>query len=43
MRIRDNAGRLVLVGLIAVGVVAAWQWRGVFDPVALTEIGRAHV
>jgi uncharacterized membrane protein YdjX (TVP38/TMEM64 family) len=37
-RIRDNAGRLVLIGLIALGVVAAWHWRGFFDPVALSEL-----
>ncbi len=37
-RIRDNAGRLVLVGLLVLGIVAAWHWRGVFDPVALTGL-----
>ncbi len=37
-RIRDNAGRLILVGLIALGVAAAWRWRGFFDPVALTQL-----
>ena len=37
-RIRDNAGRLILVGLITLGIVAAWHWRGVFDPVALTGL-----
>jgi uncharacterized membrane protein YdjX (TVP38/TMEM64 family) len=37
-RIRDNAGRLILVGLIALGVVAAWNWRSLFDPVALTGL-----
>ena len=37
-RIRDNAGRLVLVGLLALGILAAWHWRGVFDPVGLTEL-----
>jgi uncharacterized membrane protein YdjX (TVP38/TMEM64 family) len=37
-RIRENAGRLALLGLLAFGVVAAWHWRGVFDPAALTEL-----
>ena len=37
-RIRDNAGRLVLLGLLALGILAAWHWRGVFDPVGLTEL-----
>jgi uncharacterized membrane protein YdjX (TVP38/TMEM64 family) len=37
-RIRDNAGRLILAGLIALGVAAAWQWRGFFDPAALTDL-----
>jgi uncharacterized membrane protein YdjX (TVP38/TMEM64 family) len=37
-RIKDNAGRLFLVGLLALGVVAAWHWRGFFDPAALTEL-----
>jgi uncharacterized membrane protein YdjX (TVP38/TMEM64 family) len=37
-RIRNNAGRLLLVGLLAVGVIAAWQWRGFFDPAALREL-----
>jgi len=36
--LKDNAGRLVLLILLCIGIVAAWHWRGVFDPVALTEL-----
>jgi uncharacterized membrane protein YdjX (TVP38/TMEM64 family) len=30
--------RLVVVALLAAGVIAAWHWRGLFDPLALTEL-----
>jgi len=35
---RERAGRLIAVGLVAAGIVAAWQWRGLFDPLALTGL-----
>src|SRR5262249_4945184 len=31
-----RAARLLVFGLLAIGVVAAWFWRAVFDPVAIT-------
>jgi uncharacterized membrane protein YdjX (TVP38/TMEM64 family) len=33
-----HAGRLVVMALLAAGAVAAWRWRGLFDPLALTEL-----
>ena len=36
MRLRANAARLVALGLVAAGIVAAWRWRGLFDPTALS-------
>src|SRR5205085_2668301 len=38
MRVRNNAGRLVLLALLAIGILAAWHWRGVFDPASLTAL-----
>jgi len=38
MRIRNNAGRLILLTLLAIGILAAWHWRGVFDPASLTAL-----
>lgn len=35
---RASAGRLVAIGLVAAGIVAAWRWRGLFDPLALTNL-----
>lgn len=35
---KTHCGRLVVVALIAAGAVAAWRWRGLFDPLALTEL-----
>ncbi len=36
-----RAARLLVLGLLAVGVVAAWRWRAVFDPIAITTtVGR---
>ena len=32
-----RATRLVLVGLIATAAIAAWHWRTVFDPIAITS------
>src|SRR5207237_2917026 len=37
-RVKDNAGRLLLLVLLGFGIVAAWHWRGVFDPVALPAL-----
>jgi uncharacterized membrane protein YdjX (TVP38/TMEM64 family) len=36
--VKDNAGRLVALGLLGAGILAAWHWRGVFEPAALTEM-----
>jgi uncharacterized membrane protein YdjX (TVP38/TMEM64 family) len=36
MRFRANAARLAALGLVVAGIVAAWRWRGVFDPTALS-------
>jgi uncharacterized membrane protein YdjX (TVP38/TMEM64 family) len=35
---RTNAGRLIVVALLAAGVVAAWRWHSLFDPLALTAL-----
>jgi len=35
---KTHAGRLVVVALIVAGVVVAWRWRGLFDPLALTGL-----
>jgi uncharacterized membrane protein YdjX (TVP38/TMEM64 family) len=32
------AGRLVVVALLGAGGVAAWRWRGLFDPLLLTGL-----
>ena len=32
------AGRLLALALIAVGIVVAWRWRGLFDPLVLTTL-----
>ena len=37
-RLKDNTGRLILLALLGVGIAAAWHWRGIFDPVALTKL-----
>jgi uncharacterized membrane protein YdjX (TVP38/TMEM64 family) len=37
-RLKDSAGRLILLALLGIGIVAAWHWRGVFDPAALTAL-----
>ena len=31
-----QASRATILALLAVGVAAAWRWRGLFDPLALT-------
>jgi uncharacterized membrane protein YdjX (TVP38/TMEM64 family) len=36
MRPRANAARLIALGFVAAGIVAAWRWRGWFDPTALS-------
>jgi uncharacterized membrane protein YdjX (TVP38/TMEM64 family) len=35
---RAHALRLALIGLLAVGIVAAWRWRQLFGPAALTGL-----
>ncbi len=35
---KGHIGRIVVLGLLAVGIVAAWRWRGLFDPLALTRM-----
>src|SRR5260370_9234100 len=38
---KTRIGRIAVLGLLAIGMVAAWRWRHLFDPLALTElIGR---
>ena len=32
---RTHAGRLVVAALLAAGIVAAWRWRSLFDPLAM--------
>ena len=36
MRARVNAARLIALGAVVAGIVAAWRWRGLFDPTALS-------
>ena len=39
---KAGAGRLIVLGLLAIGVAAAWHWRGLFDPLALTLLIERH-
>ena len=34
----NRIARLLLLAAVAAGIAAAWRWRGLFDPVALTEL-----
>ena len=38
MTVRAHAGRLIVLGLLAAGILAAWRWRLLFDPLALTGL-----
>lgn len=35
---RSRIARLLLVAALAAGIASAWRWRGLFDPLALTEL-----
>ncbi len=35
---KTHAGRLVALALLAAGIVTAWRWRSLFDPLALTGL-----
>lgn len=35
---RPQLARLALLALLAAGIVAAWRWRGLFDPLAVTRL-----
>ena len=37
-RLKDSAGRLILLALLGVGIAMAWHWRGAFHPAALTGL-----
>jgi uncharacterized membrane protein YdjX (TVP38/TMEM64 family) len=37
-RLRPTFGRLIALGLVAAGIIAAWRGRGIFDPVALSGL-----
>jgi uncharacterized membrane protein YdjX (TVP38/TMEM64 family) len=36
MRLRAHAARITMLALLAVGITAAWRWRGLLDPAALS-------
>jgi uncharacterized membrane protein YdjX (TVP38/TMEM64 family) len=38
MRLGATAARLIALGLLAAGIAAAWRWRGLFDPAALSGL-----
>lgn len=33
-----RVARIILIGLIALGIIAAWRWRNLFDPLALQSL-----
>jgi uncharacterized membrane protein YdjX (TVP38/TMEM64 family) len=35
---RSAFARLAVAVLVGLGIVAAWRWRGMFDPLALTQL-----
>jgi uncharacterized membrane protein YdjX (TVP38/TMEM64 family) len=37
-RLRNNAARLILLALLGIGILAAWHWRGMFNPAGLTAL-----
>ena len=37
-RLKNNAGRLILLVLLGIGIAMAWRWRGVFHPTALPGV-----
>lgn len=37
-----RAGQMLVALCVVAGIVAAWHWRGELDPLALTELIRAH-
>jgi uncharacterized membrane protein YdjX (TVP38/TMEM64 family) len=38
----NGKSRVVMLALLAAGVVAAWRWRDVFDPLALAQLIGGH-
>lgn len=42
MKTSARAGRIAALVLVAAGIVAAWRWRGLFDPGALVGFLQGH-